>query len=45
MQPPGWLLGFTGEAAYVHAPVIDNLIGDTHDVGGRIVRFGVRASF
>jgi hypothetical protein len=45
VQPPGWLLGFTGEAAYVTAPVIDNLIGDTHDVGGRIVRLGVRASF
>ncbi|HKE19762.1 MAG TPA: caspase family protein [Kofleriaceae bacterium] len=45
VQPPRWLLGFTAEAAYVTAPVIDNLIGDTHDVGGRIVRFGVRASF
>jgi hypothetical protein len=45
VQPPRWLLGFTAEAAYVTAPVIDNLIGDTHDVGGRIVRLGVRASF
>jgi hypothetical protein len=45
VQPPRWLLGFTAEAAYVRAPIIDNLIGDTHDVGGRIVRFGVRASF
>lgn len=45
LQPRRWLLGFTGEVAYVTAPLIDNLIGDTHDVGGSIVRFGVRASF
>ena len=45
LQPRRWLLGFTGEIGYVTAPIIDNLLGDTHDVGGGILRLGVRASF
>ena len=33
-----------GEASYVTAPLLDNLLGDEHDAGGVLVLFGCRAS-
>ena len=38
-------LGFFSQVSVVTAPVIDNLIGDTHDSGGFFWRLGVRSSF
>lgn len=35
-------LGFVAEGDYTLAPVIDNLIGDTHDSGGVSLRLGLR---
>jgi uncharacterized caspase-like protein len=32
------------EASYVMAPLVDNLLGDTHDAGGALFLFGGRAS-
>jgi hypothetical protein len=34
-------LGVTLRASYVHAPAIDNLLGDTHDAGGLFVGLGL----
>jgi caspase domain-containing protein len=31
--------------SWVHAPAVDNLLGDTHDVGGRYVGVGLRIPF
>jgi hypothetical protein len=38
-------VGFFTQASFVTAPVIDNLIGDTHDSGGVFWRIGIRGSF
>jgi hypothetical protein len=37
--------GFFWQAEYIYAPVIDNLIGDTHDSGGGVVVTGVLGGF
>jgi hypothetical protein len=34
-------LGLTLEGRFVHAPAVDNLIGDTHDAGGLFVGLGL----
>jgi Caspase domain len=34
-------IGFTLRGSYVHAPAVDNLVGDTHDAGGLFVGFGL----
>lgn len=43
-----WRLGrrwsLLGEASYTTAPIIDNLIGDTHDAGGTSIILGARAN-
>jgi len=38
-------LGFFAQVSAVTAPVIENLIGDTHDSGGAFWRVGLRGSF
>jgi len=42
---PWRYLGFFSQVSLVTAPVLDNLIGDTHDSGGAFWRVGVRSSF
>jgi len=37
-------VGIFGQAELSTAPVVDNLVGDTHDSGGLAVTFGLRAS-
>ena len=37
--------GFFTQMSFVTAPVIENLIGDTHDSGGAFWRVGLRGSF
>jgi hypothetical protein len=42
----GWRhLGLFGQVELVHAPVLKNLLGETHDLGGRVITLGLRASF
>jgi hypothetical protein len=38
-------VGFFSQLGVVTAPVIDNLVGDTHDSGGAFWRIGLRGSF
>lgn len=38
-------LGFFTQVSAVTAPVIENLVGDTHDSGGAFWRIGLRGSF
>ncbi len=38
-------VGFLIQAAYYHAPVMDNLFGQTHDSGGFAVQMGARYAF
>lgn len=35
-------LGYYVEASYTHAPIVDNLVGDTHDDGGFAISQGLR---
>jgi hypothetical protein len=44
LQPWDHVGGF-GRIGWTYAPVIDNLIGDTHDSGGLSVLLGVRGSY
>ena len=44
LQPWDRVGGF-GRIGWTYAPVIDNLIGDTHDSGGLSVLLGVRGSY
>ncbi len=37
-----WRWGFYASAHYTASPTIDNLVGDTHDVGGIQLNFGLR---
>lgn len=39
------MFGFTARAGWAYAPTIDNLAGDTHDSGGAMFCFGMRAEF
>jgi hypothetical protein len=36
--------GFYGQASYTFAPVIENLVGDTHNSGGLALHLGVRGA-
>ena len=38
-------LGIFNQVEYVRAPVLQNLVGDTHDVGGLLFTAGLRAGF
>ena len=40
--PPSWPLGFFVEVGYTYAPIIENLVGETHDSGGATILAGVR---
>jgi hypothetical protein len=42
---PWQYAGFFWQASYIFAPVIDNLLGDTHDSGGVTVTSGIMAGF
>jgi hypothetical protein len=37
--------GFFWQVAYIHAPVVENLLGDTHNSGGMAVATGVMGGF
>jgi hypothetical protein len=37
--------GFYAKVRYAVAPTLENLLGDTHDVGGVFASFGLRTTF
>jgi hypothetical protein len=42
---PSRYIGVYGQLGYIYAPIVDNLVGDTHDSGGFAGYLGVRVGF
>jgi len=42
---PSRYIGVYGQLGYIYAPLVDNLVGDTHDSGGFAGYLGVRVGF